>query len=594
MKKILCFTGLIQFNIGTSNSVEAAINFLYGQRPKITEDNVESILEVAEFLMMEELKALCIKKLKSFQVDANNCLKLLLWTSRYDIYLEKLSNYILSHLQDLLLVDELLLLDKDSVRYVISDPLLAYISREDCLKYIIRWTSHSAERCSDFADLWASLDKQDISPDVLTTANLDNLSEDNRLLCYSLSAPSNSNRNVIIAYPPQYHNSKYFLYVYCMDKKVWYQLLGGDPCKWPNRPGVTLMNQHLVVNTTSYPAKITYHDLYTRNTVEKDILVDGNTTDEITTFDHVSAIEDKIFCIKNKVCYTAHPDTDSEDDEIEVDLIDFIRIQAMCGGNEQLAYSLIAAGRRIRRQAQETCTCTLFMSAGDTEGDTIDLKALISVKGTVTSLSVQDGIACLLIPERKQMIIFAYDQLSISKLDLSSYSLDGESYLCPCRYGGFYTVTKSHILQIEIRLNDSSIAANISEGLIPKQENVDEFWSSTYPIKLEVLQDAIVVSEKHRDNYENKLSYQNLPETIGFLNKEEKIDMEIPDRMKHENSHFLQTTLPKERLRCPIGCPHCQFTTRAQYPAYERDSDSDEYVYFDDSDGYYGYYDSSD
>ena len=589
-------TGLIQFSIGTSNSVEAAVNFLYGQRPKIAADNVESILEVVEFLMMDELKALCIKKLKSLQVDINNCLKLVLLTSRYDFYLEKLSNFILSHLQELLPYDEMLLLDRDSVYYILTDPLLSYVSREDSLKYLIRWTAHFAERNADFAELWACLETEDISPSVLTTVSLDCLSESNRLLCSSLSTISDIQRNVIIAYPPQYNNGKYFLYVFCTDNKVWYQLLVGPNSRdWPTRPGVILVDQHIVVNMISYRERITYHNLHTRNTVEKSISVDGDACEEITTFDQIFATDDKILCIKNKECYTEHETTGTEKGQIGIDLIDLIRVQALCGGNEQLAYSLIAAGHRQRKRRKHD-TCTLFMSESDNEEDAVVLKPLMSVNGTVESLCVQQGIVCLLIPERKEIVAFAYEQQCVKTLDLSNYILDDKSYMCPCSYGGVYAITNSHVLQIDIRLNDSNIAANVTEFLIPKQENVDDFWRIKYPIKLEVLQDKVMIIEKTRANYENKISYRNLPETVSFLYKKEKVEIHVPDKMRRDNIHFLQARLPKEKLRCPIGCPHCKYTAtrEIQYPAYERDSDSDEYTYFDDSDVYYGYYDSSD
>ena len=44
------------------------------------------ILEVAEFLMIEKLKALCIQNLKATKVILENCMQLLI---RYDFLLEE-------------------------------------------------------------------------------------------------------------------------------------------------------------------------------------------------------------------------------------------------------------------------------------------------------------------------------------------------------------------------------------------------------------------------------------------------------------------------------------------------------------------------
>ena len=86
-------------------------------------DNVKEILEVAEFLMIKKLKRLCITRMKYIQIDKNNCWKMLFVASQYDFNLENVSDFIISHLQELLTMDEMLLVDKISVRYIISNPM---------------------------------------------------------------------------------------------------------------------------------------------------------------------------------------------------------------------------------------------------------------------------------------------------------------------------------------------------------------------------------------------------------------------------------------------------------------------------------------
>ena len=126
--------------------MEAAISFLYGQRPKITIANAGECLEMAEFLMIDELKSLCIEKMRSFPVNMETCFMLFLLVSTYEINIPRISDFILGHLPELFAMGEMLLLDKDSVMYIITEPMLSYVSRGDCFRFLLKWTKHCPRR----------------------------------------------------------------------------------------------------------------------------------------------------------------------------------------------------------------------------------------------------------------------------------------------------------------------------------------------------------------------------------------------------------------------------------------------------------------
>ena len=136
--------------------------------------------------MIEKLKTMVISRLQCEIVDKNNCLKMLILASKYDYYLENVQDYILSHLLDLLDLNEMLLFDKDFVSLIISDPKLSYISREECFKFLVKWIGHHPSRRSDFANLFSSLDVKEISVEILGEVDLGCLSDDDKLLCRTL------------------------------------------------------------------------------------------------------------------------------------------------------------------------------------------------------------------------------------------------------------------------------------------------------------------------------------------------------------------------------------------------------------------------
>lgn len=520
--------------------------------------------------MIEELKALCIKILKSVDVDIENCLSMLFLASRYDFYLEDVSDFILSHLPELLPKDEMMLLDKESVRFINSNPMLAYVSREECFSFLVRWVSHTPVRESDFAELFACLDTDEISVDVLSTVCLDCLSDKDKLLCYAISKDPTKVCDVIVAYPPEYADNNNFLYVYNPVNKSWFQMLASRDFYWSGRPGVSISDKNTVISLKGRK-KVIFYNIVTRNTIEKSLEIVDYDVGYRPTFEEIVSIDNKLYYFRNFTAITYK----------EYDQFIFIDPMRM----SYITPQFLAQFRGKRKQSHDVCS--LYVSEEE-DGDKIIMRPVISVLGFVQSLSVTGDILWLLHTKKERILAFTEEENRIGKLDISAYMLDDNSYVSPCIYGGVYIVTKSHILQIDKRFGISDVPAYVSEFPIPNEENVDEYWSQNYPTKFEVLQDKIIIIERGRQNYENNITYQRLPDQISFLDKEEKIEIDLPEMLNRKNLHFLQAKLPKEILRCPLDCPHCSYKEPRERRrlSFERDflSGCD---FYDDYQGYY-------
>ena len=543
--------------------MEAAIHFLYGQLPKITIDNAGDVFEIAEFLMIEELKASCIQKMKAVPVTLQNCLKLFLLMSTYDFYFQDVSDFILSHLTELFTMDEMLLLNKESIRYIITEPILSYVSREDCFRFLLKWTKLYSSRQSDFSELLSCLDS--VNMDILNTVDLSYLSERNKLLCTNIPKASNMPCDVLLAYPPETVSGKKF-YAYNFEMNTWFQSLPfQDNYYWPITGRATMKNQNTITRLSHKSKKVLFYNIQNKTLIEKSVEAAG--CDEMPELKHLNLINNRLYCVRNVTHYIEKL-VDEPIISLEEQFVLMVRDRFP---------------RRVRRQRMEGCC---LYEAEDEDDFEIKFQPLISMCGTAKSFCCLDGFACLLMNEMKELLIYAVNECSITKIDLSEYTTDEMSYIYPYHEGGLFVVTKAGILQIDIRMKGSEIISSIIDTwLIKKAEDKEysEYWRSrNYPPRFEIVNDKIITITRCPEKYEYKFYYQMLPKEICLLDKEEKIEIVVPDLLKHDGDvHFIQMRLPKDSLRCHVDCPHCKHRDQVRY---ERDIDSDEYVCYADSD----------
>ena len=221
------FSGFIKLASGNLSAVISAIHFLYGEIPNVSIDNAVDILEEAEFLMIEELKAYIIDKIKSMEVVAENCLKMVLISLSYNVKLEDAELFFKAHLLELLSKEEALLLDQEYVYSIFTDDTLSYVSRQDLFLFLVKWVAHCPARNEAFLKLINALKLDYIRKESLNDMYMDSLNDENRTLCHTLASKTYILENVlIINCQAQYYNQNgtFNVHAFNVDKNYWFQI----------------------------------------------------------------------------------------------------------------------------------------------------------------------------------------------------------------------------------------------------------------------------------------------------------------------------------------------------------------------------------
>ena len=191
-------------------------------------------METADFLMIDELKNICMKTVKSFTVSSKTCLTLLSISSRFDIFFPKLDDFYLSHLPELMKQGQMLQIDKEAVRQILTDKTLSYVSRDDVINFLLRWTAFSSERKSDFREMLSCLEKDEFSCEIKRTIHdahpdLEKMIHKSHLESHFTSCKNQvtlkeNDSNVFVLYPPEQKLSKLFFYGFSLKNECWYRI----------------------------------------------------------------------------------------------------------------------------------------------------------------------------------------------------------------------------------------------------------------------------------------------------------------------------------------------------------------------------------
>ncbi|XP_052783223.1 uncharacterized protein LOC128219452 [Mya arenaria] len=167
--------GFLELKLGSSEYIDMAIMSLYGKYPKLTMDNVSSLINLAEFLLMQDLKAFCVKFInKKINVNEENVEKLLHLTSLYDFEMPKLSDYIRQNLLELLGGNQLLTITADTLENLLPDETLSYVNADVRFEFLMRWVEHSPEqRRSNLDKLVACVDLTEVAAVIIEKAKVD-------------------------------------------------------------------------------------------------------------------------------------------------------------------------------------------------------------------------------------------------------------------------------------------------------------------------------------------------------------------------------------------------------------------------------------
>ena len=503
--------------------------------------------------MIEELKAYTIDKIKSMEVVAENCLKMVLISLRYNVKLEDAELFFKAHLPELLSKEEALLLDQEYVYSIFTDETLSYVSRQDLFLFLVKWVAHCPARNEAFPEMMSALKLDYINSDGLDDVDMNSLNDENQTLCRTLASKTFILENILIVCQAQ------DIHAFNADKGYWF------PIRLPQCIGYGL-EKACIEN------KMVFVCLKDNSTLCRFNLCTNEENQK--TFRWLDELDEKNPSMpsSSKYMYIGHLSQSVE--KLYVNVIDIVAI-----GMHTL----------MRRSSVSTIYCN-----DTTDESNVYMKSLISVKGEVTQFGVTDEIVCLIVRGSKRLTVYAADVGIISTVDLSHVSIDYDTVLSAVCGGKIYISTNTHLVQVNMSkaglAHKTSVRETVHEGgktISRGRQNCTRF---------EFTEDKLITVTKNNVNYKSTLSYayQKLPEDINSENNEEKVVMDLPEALKHcQKVRFLEAYLPSDAPRCHYKCPHCSYKVRNyrtinkfyldQYYDSDLHYDSDDLNYYDDS-----------
>jgi hypothetical protein len=167
---VMIISGKIHLDIGKVPAVRAAISFLYTGAPKILQETVTDILEVADYFHLPELKSLCDDYCQQcVEVTVQNCVQMHLLCTMHSLkWHKKVFEFLRGHLPEIMQQEGALTITSESVLSLLTDETLSYVEQKQFYEFIIKWVEFDLENREEFfPDLFCSLDLKRIPMDVL-------------------------------------------------------------------------------------------------------------------------------------------------------------------------------------------------------------------------------------------------------------------------------------------------------------------------------------------------------------------------------------------------------------------------------------------
>ena len=526
---IFIIIGIINLSIGSPYSVQSALDFLYGKIPAVDLNTAYNLLETADFLMIDELMRLCEKKIKSFTVSSQSCLTLLFISSRFDISIPKLEDFYLSHLPELMKQDQMLEIDKEAVRLLLTDQSLSYIGKGNIITFLLRWASFHYDRKSDFAELLSYLEKDDFTAEIMTTVHgtypdLEKLIDDlhsGYLLTNSEVTQSIDGYETIVIYPPDKKLSTRIFHGYSLEHKCWFKI----------------------------PVK--------SDTVEKDGLIVAKSKDTIYTLDMCTETM-SVFNIASGQSYQknlvfqegAHilafqvPMTVSEETIFIAKNFNSIVLNTDAGNVSHYD----GPPDLIRFETKST----VYASA-NIENPEIYMEPLFSVDIQVDKMCVAGNLLCLLSHTSHQLIVYCLKKKLRAAIKLPPCSLPDKDGIFTSSGNHVYILANGFIVDIEFQ--------TLPKKILWKEHTIfpNELFFSPVVLFRQIMQDRIIGQTQDDETQTRTLKWQNIGSEKVPAASEPVYDIDIPEKIAYTDKHRLMNLkLPKDTLKCHIDCPHCK------------------------------------
>ncbi|XP_043548744.1 kelch-like protein 24 [Chiloscyllium plagiosum] len=127
----------------SADTMDCVIDYMYGGRGNIREDNVLSLLEASDLFQVSVLRQGCVEFLEK-QLDPCNCLGFLNFANLFAIQAlsEKSKRFLLEHFPEVIQHEEFLQLPKEVLCDQLSSDLLAIPKEEMVFEAVMHWVRH--------------------------------------------------------------------------------------------------------------------------------------------------------------------------------------------------------------------------------------------------------------------------------------------------------------------------------------------------------------------------------------------------------------------------------------------------------------------
>ncbi|ELU17574.1 hypothetical protein CAPTEDRAFT_106809, partial [Capitella teleta] len=140
----------VELKFSDADTIRMLVEYIYSNEIEITEDNVETLVDASELLLLKDLKISCedffVKMLNS-----SNCSKLRLLGTKYDLrnLIASTFEFIALHFEDVVNSRDFDQLAEEDVLEVISDDRLVAKNEGVVFEAVVRWVEADAEARTD-------------------------------------------------------------------------------------------------------------------------------------------------------------------------------------------------------------------------------------------------------------------------------------------------------------------------------------------------------------------------------------------------------------------------------------------------------------
>ncbi|XP_052815801.1 uncharacterized protein LOC128242622 [Mya arenaria] len=592
--------GVLELNLGSPESIDMAIMFLYGKSPKLTMENVSGVIHLAEFLLIPNLKALCVKWIKETNVSEENVEKLLHLTSLFDFEMATLTEYIRQHLIELLEGNQLLTITADTLVTIVSDETLSFLTADITLGFLMKWVEYFPEhRKTKLGDILSYIELTNVNSSMKERAKEDQNFEAFRSLFETVSGNENTETMQNVLVTQKAHVCGEF-WLFDLGRERWFRIETSADRMFDKVFPSTINESTLCLVESSYnKCTIRLHD-FTADQFSCTSLLLTNCHDEI------SQKIDDIF-ISGKHCYVVSVHsvkfTRKEEEQVRMKIANEqrLRLMSMFGGPITMMDCL---GMVAGVHTYSVRKSTLFSGALSEDGEQTMLTPLFSLNISFGVKVVVNDAKLLALFSENDNYFCIYDEISctMKKMELKiSYNDEVSPYK-----DGFAIYNRKKIMYIS-----SSKGPLIERKLRVYETVICDDGSRSF--------DKFAITGNRWLRFRRvygKQSEVHLDYTFDELGRKNPNDAEwkqipLPGNSIDDSivSGVQGIAIPRSKLKCHVECPHCvrikegrRNTRRNAEKSRSRDwstddDDSDDDVvvggyprnYFYDNDDYYYY-----